>query len=89
MKNKTISQKAFSLIEVSIVLLIIGILVAGVTQGSRLVRASRLQTAQNLTINSPVAGIPNLSAWWETSLESSFLAAEAVDSTAISTLVRQ
>lgn len=85
MQNKTISQKAFSLIEVSIVLLIIGILVAGVTQGSRLVRASRLQTAQNLTVNSPVAGIPNLSAWWETSLESSFLAAEAVDSTAIST----
>lgn len=85
MKNQKISQKAFSLIETSIVLLIIGILVAGVTQGSRLIRASKLQTAQNLTTNSPVTGIPNLSAWWETSLESSFLAAEAVDTTSIST----
>ena len=48
-KKSQISKpsKAFSLIELSIVVLIIGILIAGVTQGSRLVRQSRLSTAQN------------------------------------------
>ena len=37
--------KAFSLIELSIVILIIGILVAGVTQSSRLFRQITLSTA--------------------------------------------
>lgn len=60
---------AFSLIEISIVLLIIGILVAGVTQGSRMVAASRLQTAQTLTISSPVSSITNLILWLEPSLD--------------------
>jgi prepilin-type N-terminal cleavage/methylation domain-containing protein len=48
-KKSQISKpsKAFSLKELSIVVLIIGILIAGVTQGSRLVRQSRLSTAQN------------------------------------------
>ncbi len=40
MKTKT--NKAFSLIELSIVILIIGILVAGVTQGRRLVGQMKL-----------------------------------------------
>ncbi len=43
---------AFSLIELSIVVLLIGILIAGVTQGSRLIRQSKIKTAQNLTKNS-------------------------------------
>ncbi len=41
-KNKFSLKKAFSLIELSIVILIIGILVAGVTQSSRLVLAMKL-----------------------------------------------
>lgn len=46
-------KKAFSLIELSIVILIIGILVAGVTQSSRLINAMRIQSIRSLTINSP------------------------------------
>jgi prepilin-type N-terminal cleavage/methylation domain-containing protein len=61
-KNHKIS--AFSLIELSVVILIIGILVAGVTQSSRLIAQFRLKTAQNLTINSPVSSIKNLSTWY-------------------------
>ncbi|MFM7621329.1 MAG: prepilin-type N-terminal cleavage/methylation domain-containing protein [Alphaproteobacteria bacterium] len=41
--------KAFSLIELSIVILIIGILVAGVTQSSRLIRQMKLLSAQSIT----------------------------------------
>ena len=65
-------KKAFSLIELSIVILIIGILVAGVTQSSRLVKQFRLQTARQLTMNSPISSIGNLNLWLETTLEKSF-----------------
>ncbi len=64
-KVKKIS--AFSLIELSIVVLIIGILVAGVTQATSLVRKMRLQTAKSLTASSPVHGITDLALWLETS----------------------
>ena len=65
-------KKAFSLIELSIVILIIGILVAGVTQSSRLIRAMKIQSARQLTMSSPVPSISNLNLWLETTLEKSF-----------------
>ena len=68
MKNKN----AFSLIELSIVILIIGILVAGVTSSSRLVSQMKLSSAKAITISSPVSSIQGLSAWYETTIESSF-----------------
>lgn len=71
-QKKFINNKAFSLIELSIVILIIGILVAGVTQSSRLIKRFNLQSAQNITRNSPVPTIANLSAWYESVLETSF-----------------
>ena len=70
--------KAFSLIELSIVILIIGILVTGVTQSSRLVRQMKISSAQNLTRSAPVPN-RNLMFWWETSLEESFLSGEATE----------
>jgi prepilin-type N-terminal cleavage/methylation domain-containing protein len=78
-------KKAFSLIELSIVILVIGILIAGVLQGSKMYNAFKLQTARSLTISSPVAGIKDLMLWYETSLESSFKTTEAVDGTAVTT----
>lgn len=63
---------AFSLIELSIVILIIGILIAGVTQSSRLVSAMRLASAQSLTQSSPVSSINDLEIWLETTMDSSF-----------------
>lgn len=80
MKNK---NKAFSLIELSIVILIIGILIAGITSGSRLVNASKLQTAQTITQSSPVASIRGLVLWLETSMDDSFRTGENVDDTSI------
>lgn len=65
-------KKAFSLIELSIVVLIIGILVAGVTQSSRLIRKMSLATAQSLTRSSPVNSIKDIVGWWETCLDESF-----------------
>ncbi|OFW80689.1 MAG: hypothetical protein A2887_05705 [Alphaproteobacteria bacterium RIFCSPLOWO2_01_FULL_40_26] len=65
-------KRAFSLIELSIVILIIGILIAGVTQSSRLVKQMRLNSARSLTQSSPVNSIKDLILWVEPTLESSF-----------------
>lgn len=75
MKNK---NRAFSLIELSIVILIIGILIAGVTQGSRLVFASKLQTAQNVTESSPVQSIKGLLLWLEPTKDGNILDSSSV-----------
>jgi prepilin-type N-terminal cleavage/methylation domain-containing protein len=78
--NHSLSKlKAFSLIELSIVILIIGILVAGVTSSSRLIARMKVITAQNLTRNSPISSIKDLSFWYETSLDKSFNDTEETD----------
>ena len=79
MKKIKIINKAFSLIELSIVILIIGILVAGVTQSSRLIKRMNIQTAQNLTQNSPVSSISGLVVWFETISQNSFNESEKQD----------
>src|SRR3989338_1258433 len=78
-------HSAFSLIELSIVILIIGILVAGITQSSRLVKAMKLKTAQNLTKSSAVNSIKNLTIWYETTVDESFADSEEENNTDIST----
>lgn len=85
MKPNKKSFKAFSLIELSIVILIIGILVAGVTSSSRLIKRMKITVAQNLTQSSPIPSIKDLAVWYETSLDKSFLDAEESDQTPIST----
>jgi len=83
MKKKL--KNAFSLIELSIVILIIGILVAGVTSSSRLIKRMKITVAQNLTQSSPVPSIKDLSVWYETSLDKSFNDAEESDQTPVTT----
>jgi prepilin-type N-terminal cleavage/methylation domain-containing protein len=77
-------SKAFSLIELSIAILIIGILITGVAQGSKLYYKMKLNAAQALTKSSPVSGIKDLLLWYETSLESSFLDSERIEGAAVS-----
>ncbi len=75
MKNNCNNSKklsAFSLIEISIVVLIVGILIAGITQSSRLISLAKVNTAKSLTQGSPASSIPNMSLWIETTGDSSF-----------------
>jgi prepilin-type N-terminal cleavage/methylation domain-containing protein len=76
-------RSAFSLIEISIVILVIGLIVAGIAQANRLVNRSAMTSAQAQTNSSPVPLIDGLVYWIETTAEKSFLAAEAKDNTAI------
>lgn len=65
-------KKAFSLIELSIVILIIGILVAGVTQSSRLIKQMRLSTAIQITNSSGMESIPDMVMWLEATKDFAF-----------------
>ncbi len=66
-------KKAFSLIEISIVILVIGILVSGVLGVSNFIEKMRVKTARSLTESSEINGISSLVLWYETTSESSFL----------------
>ena len=69
MKNNF--KKAFSLIEISIVILIVGILIAGISQGVDMVYDMRLSSARSLTDKAPMYGIDNLELWLETTSKES------------------
>lgn len=71
-KPKKIIKNAFSLIEISIVILVIGILIAGVTNGVDLYRDYKTEMANQLTLKSRVATMKNLVLWFESSQKSSF-----------------
>jgi prepilin-type N-terminal cleavage/methylation domain-containing protein len=64
-------KKAFSLIEISIVILVVGILIAGISKGVDLVYDMRLATARALTDKAPMFGMENLEMWLETTSENS------------------
>ncbi|MFM7620600.1 MAG: LamG-like jellyroll fold domain-containing protein [Alphaproteobacteria bacterium] len=70
-KNQKTNQRhqAFSLIEISIVILIIGILLVGVTQSSRLVNQIKISSAQSITRSSEVSSISDIVFWAETTLD--------------------
>jgi len=62
-------KKAFSLIELSIVIVIIGLLLIGVIGSKHLVKKARISSAQAITRSSPANGIPNNKLWLESSLD--------------------
>jgi prepilin-type N-terminal cleavage/methylation domain-containing protein len=64
-------KKAFSLIEISIVILVVGILIAGISKGVDLVYDMRIATARALTDKAPMFGMENLEMWLETTSENS------------------
>jgi prepilin-type N-terminal cleavage/methylation domain-containing protein len=74
MKNKT---SAFTLIELSAVIVIIGILIAGVMTATVLIAKSKITAAQSLTKASPIPGITDNALWLESSSESSFKETES------------
>jgi prepilin-type N-terminal cleavage/methylation domain-containing protein len=69
---KKYPHKAFSLIEISLVIVIIGILIAGISTGVDLFYDSKLATAQSLTKSAPVRRIDGLFTWIEATSPESF-----------------
>jgi len=77
--HKPIRKKAFSLIELSVVILIIGILIGGVSQSSRVVAQMRLASARSITQSSGVNSLKDLTAWLESTSNKSFDARDQED----------
>ena len=67
MSKKLKPNKGFSLIEISLIILIIAILVYGISTGIDLYKDAKISTAKNLTTKSPVSRISELSLWLEAS----------------------
>jgi prepilin-type N-terminal cleavage/methylation domain-containing protein len=75
--------RGFSLLEVSVVILIIGIFIAGSFAALALIKKSRIQTAQVLSKSAPMHGIAETALWLESSLDSSFVDNQQKDGEAI------
>ena len=69
--NKYKKHRAFSIVEIAIVLLIVSLLMAGILNGTSLISDASVATAQKLTTNSEVNTIESLSLWLESSFASS------------------
>ena len=82
MKSEKIA--AFSLIELSIVILVIGLLISGIIQGSKIASKATLNSARALTESSPVSSIRSLSLWLESTSKASFMDSESDDNLLIS-----
>ncbi len=82
MKTKS-SKKAFSIVELSIAVLIIASLIGAIVSANRILFNSRLATAQSLTKYSPVNDIDNLALWYETTMPKSLSDASSDNNTAI------
>ena len=82
MKNKI---SAFTLIELSAVIAVIGILIAGVIGANGLVKKSKIAAAQTLTKASPISSITDNAFWLESSLEASFKDTESSTDDSVTT----
>lgn len=78
------SSRAFSLLELSIVLVLIGILIVSTISAKSIIKKSRIIAAQSKTRSSPVNSIPDAVIWLESSLADSFDADEAEDDSDLS-----
>ena len=85
MLYRTSYKSAFTLIELSAVIVIIGILIAGVMGATGLLKKSKIAAAQSLTKASPIAGITDNALWLESSIESSFKDTESSTGDSVST----
>lgn len=82
---KITPKKAFSLIELSVVIVIIGLIIGGITSGKSLVRTSKVSAARSVTLSSQIATIPGMVLWTETSTKDAFLSSEIANNSQLTT----
>ena len=78
------SKKAFSLVEISIVILIIGLLIAGISKAGDMIFDVSLKSANSLTKGAKVGRMANLALWLETTTDESILEKERYEGADIS-----
>ncbi|MBL6664462.1 MAG: hypothetical protein ISQ34_01305, partial [Rickettsiales bacterium] len=70
------NNRAFSMVEISMVLVLLTAIIIGILQTTTLMNDAKLSKAQTLTKRSPVKDMQGLIMWLETSLEESFILKE-------------
>lgn len=65
-------KRAFTFVELSIVILIVGILIAGGIQGTGLYAKMKLAAARSMTQSSPANGVSDLILWLDATSETAF-----------------
>ena len=83
-KNKTF-KSAFSLVEITVVLLIVGLIIAAISSGSRIFANVKLSAARSISKGSIVPSIGDVTLWLDAASDTSFLPDEERDETKIST----
>lgn len=78
-------QQAFTLLELTIVLVVIAVMTVGIFKGAGLVNSSKISVARSLTERSPVPKIDGLVVWYETSSLDSLLKSEASNNSTVTT----
>jgi hypothetical protein len=76
-------KKAYSLLELSMVVIITGILIAGVIAGVGMIRAAKISNTRLFTSKSPAFEISGMIAWYEGSLKESFNGSEASEGSSL------
>ena len=76
-------KQAFSLVEISIVILIIGLLIAGISKASDMIFDAELKTGRSLTKGAKVGRMANLALWLETTSAESILDNERFKDTTV------
>jgi prepilin-type N-terminal cleavage/methylation domain-containing protein len=72
LRVKQHTKSGFSLVELSITIVIIALFLAAIASGSVAIAKSRLYSARSLTSSSPVVYMQSLVAWYETTSQNSF-----------------
>jgi len=75
---------AFSILELSLVILIVGLIMAAVSEGRYLLAQSRISSAEYLTKRSPVTEINGAIIWFETTSVNSLISSQVSNGNAIS-----
>ena len=78
------SKKAFSLVEISIVILIIGLLIAGISKAGDMIFDVGLKSASSLTKGAKIGRMSGLALWLETTTNESILEKERYEGTSVS-----
>ena len=69
---KFIKRKAFTLIEIAVVILVIGILIAGIAQAMEMFAEVSLRSARNLSKSSRLGRVDDLTIWLDATSEKAF-----------------
>ena len=69
---KFIKRKGFTLIEIAVVILVIGVLIAGISQAMEMFAEASLKSARNLSKSSRLGRVDDLTIWFDATSEKAF-----------------